>query len=169
MASKNRILVISLAFGLLLTSISCAKPELAPAPAPVPTFTPTPSQPTAAPNPTLSSLRNLTDAEQRKAIQIALNTPETTAETTKNSPYKVELDWVGIVWRGSHAAEIWGLDYNVFETGIPSNVPSSAVIYPRVILYFGEPEYLLVRVAVDLTTEKAVQVDTHGLKKLPSR
>ena len=127
-----------------LASVSCTK-------------TSTPLQPTLLPNSKVS-----------KAIQIALDTTEAKDLVNKGYPYQIDLNWVGIVWQGSRASELWGLDYDVWEKGIPDNVPPSAVIYPRVDLYFGDPPEILLRIAVELSTEKAVFVDGHPLKKLPS-
>jgi hypothetical protein len=51
------------------------------------------------------------------------------------------------------------LEYETVETGIPAYVPQSAVIYPRVLIHFGDPEDWQVMVAVDLESEKAVLVE----------
>jgi hypothetical protein len=50
---------------------------------------------------------------------------------------------------------------------IPDNVPESAEFYSRVEIYFGEPEQLLLRVAVNPDTGEVANVEAHGLKILP--
>ena len=154
MADRKGIPVILLVLGLILISLACSASQAAPI-----------SSPTASQTP--PGLRNLTDSERERSIQIAINTPEAKEQTSQGTPYAAELSWVGIVWEGSRAVGTWDMDYEVIEKGTPSNVPSSAVIYPRVNLLFGQPERLLIRVAVDLSAEKAVSVDMHPLKKLP--
>ncbi len=141
---RGILILALLTVAFLLASVSCTK-------------TSTPPQPTLLPN-----------SQAIKAIQIALETPEAKDLINKGYPYQVDLNWVGIVWQGSRASELWGLDYDVWEKGIPDNVPPSAVIYPRVDLYFGDPPQILLRVAVELSTEKAIFVESHPLKKLPS-
>jgi hypothetical protein len=113
-------------------------------------------------------LTSLTDAEWEKALQIALETPEVKMQIENNIPYKTQRGWVGIVWKFSHAAELWGIDYGTPESNIPPEVPGSAVIYPQISLLFGEPERLLIRVAVDLAAQKAVHIEQYPLKPLPS-
>ena len=115
-----------------------------------------------------STLRNLTEEEKSRAIQIALNTSEAQAQLEQGITYKSDLNWVAIVWQFSRASEIHVFDYDEWETGIPSNIPRSAVIYSWVGLTFGEPERLLVGVAVDLATGKAVFVQSFPLKSFPS-
>ncbi len=138
---KKLVFVLLLAIGILLAFVACTK---------------------------ASTLRNLTEEEKARAIQIALNTSEAQAQLEQGITYKSDLNWVAIVWRFSRASEIYGFDYDAWETGAPSNIPRSAVIYSRVSLTFGEPERLLVEVAVDLATAKAVWVQSHPLKSLPS-
>lgn len=115
-----------------------------------------------------STSRNLTEEEKSRATQIALNTSEAQTQLEQGITYKSDLNWVAIVWQFSRASEIHAFDYDEWETGIPSNIPRSAVIYSRVSLTFGEPERLLVEVAVDLATGKAVFVQSFPLKSLPS-
>ena len=50
---------------------------------------------------------------------------------------------------------------------IPENVSESAEFYSRVEIYFGEPEQLLLRVAVNPDTGEVADVEAHGLKILP--
>lgn len=105
------------------------------------------------------SMRWLTDDEKDKVIEIALNTPEALRQQEGDSIYKTELGWIAIVWEDSESATWWALDYETVETGIPAYVPKSAVIYPRVLIHWGEPEKWQVMVAVDLETEEAVLVE----------
>lgn len=113
----------------------------------------------------LKSLRWLTEAEKAKVIDIALNTPEAVEARETYGNYKTMLSWVAIKWRGN-AAELWGLDYEMVDK-IPDNVPESAEFYSRVEIYFGEPEQVLLRVAVNPDTGGVANVEAHGLKILP--
>jgi hypothetical protein len=61
----------------------------------------------------------------------------------------------------------WVLDYEVVETGIPAYVPQAVVIYPRVMLHFGEPEEWQVMVAVDLEAGEAVIIDENPPREEP--
>jgi hypothetical protein len=112
------------------------------------------------------TLTDLTEAEWAEAVRIAMDTPQARSQLEQNSPYETQRGWVGIVWQDSHAAELWGLDYETSETGIPTEVPASAVFYPQVSLLFGDPQSLLIRVAIDLAAGKAVNVEEHPLKRL---
>lgn len=144
MKNKKLFLILAmLVLGLILVSISCTR------------------------NSTTSNFHPLSEAEKEKVIQIALDTPEASAQLQKGLKYTASLDWVGIVWVGTHASEEWGFDYDAVEKGIPSNIPQSAIIYSRAQLSFGEPPEVLIRVAVDIPTEKAVFVESYPLKKLP--
>jgi hypothetical protein len=69
-------------------------------------------------------LTSLTDAEWEKALQIALETPEVKMQIENNIPYKTQRGWVGIVWKFSHAAELWGIDYGTPESNIPRKFPA---------------------------------------------
>jgi len=113
----------------------------------------------------MKSLRWLTDEEKAKVIGIALNTPEAVEARETYGNYKTMLNWVAIEWRGN-GAELWGLDYDMVDK-IPDNVPESAGFYSRVEIYFGEPEQVLLRVAVNPDTGKVAHVEAHGLKILP--
>ena len=112
------------------------------------------------------NLRWLTEEEKSKVIEIALNTPEAKEAVERYSVYKTGLRWVAIMKRESGGTSLWGFDYEKVEN-IPEMIPEDAKFYSRVEIYFGEPEQLLMRIAVDLDTEKAVRVDRHGLKILP--
>ena len=144
-----------------------------------PSYTPTLAPPASAPIPppisgVLSSghpqgmerLKWLTEEEKGKVIDASLSTPEAVAAKETYGTYKTMLGWVGIVWRGSHPAELWGFDYEMVDN-IPRNVLEAAEFYSRVEIYFGEPERVLLRVAVNPDTGEVANVETHGLKLLP--
>lgn len=118
---------------------------------------------------TTPDLRNLTDTERIKAIHIALETPEAKEHTKLGLTYRVELSWVAITWEDSRAVDICVLDYDIWEVGVPTDVPHLAVIYPNVTLYFGETGQFFVSVAVDLEAEKAVFVGRGSFKESPFR
>jgi hypothetical protein len=99
-------------------------------------------------------------------IDIALNTPEAIEARETYGNYRTMLGWVAIVWQGSNASELWGLDYEMVDK-IPDNVPESAEFYSRVEIYFGEPERVLLRVALNPDTGEVANVEAHGLKILP--
>jgi hypothetical protein len=109
------------------------------------------------------SMRWLTDDEKDKVIEIALSTSEALRELEEESVYKAEVDWIAMdnsTW--------WVLDYETVEAGIPAYVPKSAVIYPRVLIHFGEPEQWQVMVAVDLDTEEVVFVEENPARNGPT-
>jgi hypothetical protein len=127
--------------GVILSSVSCRSPQ--------------------------ANLRNLTEAEKARAVEIALATDEAQAQVKQGITYKSDQQWIGISKGFLKATELNVFDYDAWEKGVPENLPSSAVIYPYVSLTFGEPERLLIMVAVDLESGKAVWVDSMGLKSLP--
>ena len=98
----------------------------------------------------------LTDNEKARLIEIALNTPEVSAQLKIESVYKADVRWIAIVWQNSKAVEWWVLDYEEVADGYPQYVSESAVIYPRVLIRFGEPERVHVQVVVDRETEKVI-------------
>ena len=110
--------------------------------------------------------RWLTDKEKEKAIEIALSTPEVVATGENYDVYTTDFSWVAIVWRARHAAEIYGFDYGMVDS-IPDSIPQSAELYLRVEIYLGEPEQVLVGVAVNPDTGEVAHVATHGLKTPP--
>jgi len=116
----------------------------------------------------MKSLRWLTDTEKEKVIEIALNTKEAKEAREVHGVYTTSLSWVAINWYiyHYHAAELRGLDYEMVDN-IPDNVPESAEFYSRVEIYFGEPERVLLRVAVNPDTGEVAHVEAHGLKILP--
>ena len=170
-------LLIGLILVMLLVPVACAAPPApmpapapapAPAPEPIPTPTPTPEptpEPRAVQPKGMKSLRWLTEAEKERVIEIALNTPEAIEISEEYDVNKTSISWVAIVWR-YNASELWGLDYEMVGK-IPDNVPETAEFYSRVEIYFGEPERVLMRVAINPDTGKVAHIETHGLKKLP--
>jgi len=113
----------------------------------------------------MESLRWLTDEEKDKVIEIALNTPEAIEIGKEYGINRTSISWVAIVWR-YNASELRGLDYEMVDK-IPGNVPETAEFYSRVEIYFGEPERVLMRVAVNPDTGEVAHVETHPLKTLP--
>ncbi len=111
------------------------------------------------------NLKWLTEEEKDKVIEIALSTPEAIEATERYGVYRTSLSWVAIKQNVSRGGSSWSFDYEKVEN-IPEMIPEDAKFYSRVEILFGEPEQLLMRIAVDLDTEKAVRVDGHGLKIL---
>jgi len=101
----------------------------------------------------------LTDNEKGRLIEIALNTPKASAWLEKESIYKVDVRWIAIVWGNSRAVRWSTLDYEQVADGKPPPyISESAIIYPSVLVRFGEPEHTLVMVAIDRDTEEIVLV-----------
>jgi hypothetical protein len=115
----------------------------------------------------MKNLRWLTDAEQDKVIEIALNTPEALQAKDSYDPYDTSLGWVAIDWHDNSRYR-YGIDYDYeqSERWISEHIPESAEFYSRVDIYFGDPPELLIRVAINPDTGKVADVETHGLKKL---
>ena len=112
--------------------------------------------------------RELTDSEKDRVVEIALNTPEALRQLETENKYKTEeVDWLAIVWSNSqwsaylHIDSEWETDPNL------ELVPESAAFYPAVSIRFGEPEQWIVKVAVDLDTEKVALVHQYPAKKRP--
>jgi len=130
-----------------------------------------PGRPTAGPTPAtethpkgMENLRWLTNDEKDKVIEIALNTPEA-IETSKKYPVsKTSIGWVAIEWQ--NGVGMHGFDYEMVSE-VPDNVPETAEFYSRVEIYFGEPERVLMRVAINPDTCKVARIMTHPLKRLP--
>ena len=116
----------------------------------------------------MKSLRWLTDAEKDRVIEIALNTPQALRLLGEESHYETSVKWVAINWLNDHADELWELDYEDVDGGVPERVPESAEFYSRVEIYFGEPAYYLLRVAINPDTGKVAHIEVHGLKLLPA-
>ncbi len=114
----------------------------------------------------VGSPRWLTDEEKERAVAIALNTPEAVMTGENYDVCKTDFSWVAIVWRARHAAEIHGFDYGMVDN-IPDSIPQAAELYLRVEIYFGEPEQVLVGVAVNPDTGEVAHVEAHDLKAPP--
>jgi hypothetical protein len=153
-------LAVSLFFAVCFLSSGCARTEPDPQPVPVPEVLP------SGYVRGMESPRWLTDAEKERVVEIALGTPQAIEAKETYGTYRIILGWVGIVWRVNHASELWGIDYEMVDN-VPDNVPQSAEYYSRVDIYFGEPERVLLRVAVNPDTGKVAHVEAHGLKILP--
>ena len=114
----------------------------------------------------MKSLRELTDDEWAKVIEIALNSPKALEWKKRESKYEVELEWIGITWGNSEPSGvgIYSLKYIEIakEKGRkPSEIyseilQSSQAVFPGVRIYFGEPPQWSVDVAVDLDTKTAI-------------
>jgi len=110
--------------------------------------------------------RWLTDAEKAKVVEIALKTPEAKAARDSYGAYRTAFSWEAIKKNESGGLSLWGFDYEMVDN-IPVNIPKDAGIFLRVEIYFGEPERLLMRVAVNPDTGEVANVESHGLKILP--
>lgn len=114
----------------------------------------------------------LTEDQKVIVLEVALATPEAKAELDRGLSYTVEWEWGAILLEEDPGATTtiglagtwWGLDYDIVDTGVPSFVNPHAVIYPHVLLRFGDPTQWAVDVTVDLAASIAVRVD-----KCPSR
>ncbi len=153
--------VISLLFVLAIVTVGCSEPAPAPQPAPVSGILPA-EHPTDFPE----NLRWLTEDEKAGLIDIALNSPEAKEARESYGVYRTSLMWVAMMKNESGGMSIWSFDYEMVDN-IPDNVPKDAALYSEVEIYFGEPEQLLMRIAVELENEKVVHVESHGLKILP--
>jgi hypothetical protein len=115
----------------------------------------------------------LTESEKERVVEIALATPEARTELDKGTTYRAEFGWGAFLWEDDPdsvttiglAGTCWGLDYGIVDTGVPSFVNPKAVIYPRVVIRFGEPVEWSVGVTVDRTTWKIVRVDKSPPRK----
>jgi len=105
--------------------------------------------------------RELTGGEKAKVIELALNTPEVREWLEKESQYKASLEWVAINYENPEPYEwSWERIFEYDEIGKAAELVSEwTVVYPGVIIRFGEPTQFNIQVAVDLNTEKAVDVD----------
>ncbi len=136
---KRRVLVaISLTLLVSLVGIaSCTKGSITPTP------------------------RELTGGEKAKVIEIALDTPEVGEWLEKESKYKASLVWVAINYENPEPYEYSAM--YVFEYGEMERaaelVSEWTVVYPGVIIRFGEPLRFNIQVTVDLNAEKTVDVD----------
>ena len=152
--------VISLMFFLAMTMVGCNEPVAAPT-------SPSISEVTSDGYPKgMEKPRLLTEEEKAKVIEIALNTPEAQEAKEKYGVYKTGLGWVAIMKNESGGTSSWGFDYEMVDN-IPDMIPKDARFYSRVEIYFGEPEQLLMRIAVNPDTGEVAIIDRHGLKILP--
>jgi hypothetical protein len=103
-----------------------------------------------------SELRWLTGEEKEKAIEIALSTSQSLSQLENTDVYEVEIDWMAEIQddSGLHYWEFF--EYEIVESGVPDDVPGSAIFYPCVHIVFGEPAQWLSQTAVALEAEKVV-------------
>jgi hypothetical protein len=132
-----------------------------PPPAPEPGVTPV-----ERPADLTGNLRWLTEEEKARVIEIAMNTPEAKEARERYGVYRTGLSWVAMKKNESGGTSSWGLDYEMVDN-IPENVAVDAKFYSQAEIYFGEPEQLLMRIAIDLDKGEVVDVERHGLKILP--
>jgi hypothetical protein len=116
-------------------------------------------------------LTELTEAEKAQVIGIALGTPEVKEWLEKESKYKAELVWVAINYENPEPYE-WSsmtvFDYDDMEKAAELS-SEWTVVYPGIIIRFGEPTQFNIQVTVDLNAEKAVDVDIWPSRdRLPS-
>jgi hypothetical protein len=174
---KIKYLIISTSFLIMLLISSCSLqsptqtslPSTANSQTTIPTETSLP--PMISPQTTtldISRFRPLTEEEKDKAVQIALSTQEASYWLQQGFRYTTSIGWVGIVWANSRVSEVAAFDYNAIEKGIPPTIPQSAVVYPWIHLYFGEPPKIDIMAAVDLSTDKVVHSLSFSLKSPPS-
>lgn len=105
--------------------------------------------------------RELTGGEKAKVIALALNTPEVREWLEKESQYKASLEWVAINYENPEPYEysaMYVFEYDEIEKAAEL-VSEWTVVYPGVIIRFGEPTRFNIQVTVDLNTEKTVAVD----------
>lgn len=114
----------------------------------------------------MKSLRWLTEEEKAKVIEIAMNTAEAKEAGERYSIYKIGLRWVAIMKNESGGLSLWGFDYEMVDN-IPENIPKEAAFYSQAEILFGEPEQVLLRVAVNPDTGEVAHVEGRGLKILP--
>ena len=101
-------------------------------------------------------LRELTGEEKEKAIVIALNTSQALSQLETTDVYEVKISWLAEIQDDSGLHYWETFEYEIVESGIPEDVPGSAVFYPQVHIVFGEPAQWLSQTAVDLETEEVV-------------
>jgi len=104
----------------------------------------------------------LTGGEKTKVIEIALDTPEAREWLEKESEYKASLVWVAINYENPEPYEysaMYVFGYDEIEKAAELDIEWT-VIYPGIIVHFGEPWQIAIQVTVDLNTEKVVDVDT---------
>jgi len=114
----------------------------------------------------MESLSELTDSEEARVMEIALNSPEASAWLDKESVYEVRLRWIAIL-ADETVSGFWQIDYDWEADENLKNVPAAAVFYPGVLIGFGEPEQWQVLVAVDLETEQVVHVQENPVRTGP--
>jgi len=104
----------------------------------------------------------LTGGEKAKVIEIALHTPEVGEWLEKESEYEITLVWVATNYENPEPYEYsWMSIFGYDEIEKAAEVISEwTVVYPGVIIRFGEPTQFNIQVTVDLNTEKTVDVDT---------
>ena len=103
----------------------------------------------------MKSLRELTDDEKDKVIEIALNSPKALEWLEKENKYEVKLEWIGITWANSEPSSVGIYPYQEIEKA-SELFQSSQAVFPGVSIYFGEPPQWAVDVAVDLDTKTAI-------------
>ena len=134
-----------------------------------------PGRPTAGPTPAteshpegMKSLRELTDDEKDKVIEIALNQTKAAKYLKEYSQYKTDLSWIAIVWENSGYSEWRGLRYEWETDENFKYVSESAVYYSRVVINFGEPPQWQVMAAINPDTGKVALVEEYPFRTGPT-
>jgi len=165
---------------LVLVIVSC-NPEPSPPTASNPTPAPVTSVlPAEHPRDFPENLKRLTEEDKQKALEIALSTPEAQEQLKQESKYKTDIGWIALNPNpeGEGYSGYRKFDYEIVEEGIPrgevditppgsservvsEGVPDDAEIYPVVTIWFEEPVYWIISVAVDLKAKKVVFTESY--------
>ncbi|MBI2853107.1 MAG: hypothetical protein HYX84_08460 [Chloroflexi bacterium] len=181
----RRMIIALLMVLVLLSAIAgCAEPTPPPS-GPAPYLTPTPAPvtgilPAEHPRDFPENLRELTDEEKQKAINIALATPEAQEQLKQSSNYTATIGWIALFpnKEGEGYSGYKKFDYGIVKEGIPRGevdvtppgspervvsigVPEDAGIYPVVDIGWREPLWWNMSVAIDLKTEKVVFIENY--------
>ena len=165
---------------LVLVVVSCN-----PGPSPPKVSNPTPAPVTSVlpaehPRDFPENLKELTDAEKQKALDITLATPEAQEQLKKRSKYKTDIGWIALNpnQEGEGYSGYRKFDYEIVKEGIPRGevditppgsservvsvgVPDDAEIYSVVTIWFEEPVYWIVSAAIDLKAGEAVFTESY--------
>jgi hypothetical protein len=109
----------------------------------------------------IPALKQLTDTEKAKVVDVALNSPEAVAWLQGRTDYRLgEVEWYAIVFEDGRASS-WSIVHpGSTSNGLPPPLATQPVsYYPGITIAVGAGTIYQMQIAVNLETGKAVMVD----------
>ena len=100
----------------------------------------------------------LTESEKQALIDIALSTPG--AEyLAQQYGYQVDMRWMVITSFNEATGKPYRQVYELDDYERLSHIPNYAIVYPAVLIRYGEPQQRQLRISIDRTSGEVMMVD----------